>query len=391
MWLLNSATRERIEQAQSAGLLPTVAQQAEYSARYGYDPTAPSGLLTIAGDVAEIRVSGAITKTPSIMAMLFGDGNVTYPEIIQALAEADANPEVQRAEMRVDSPGGHFDGLFDTLASIQSFSKPLTAVVNNQASSAAYALVSQCDSITASNRAARVGSIGVVAAFSVDPDRVEIASTNAPKKRPDINTDAGQAVIREELDAMHELFVDAIATGRRTTIEKINAEYGQGATLMADEALKRGMIDNIAGAKLRAVALTAETLNHSANTGGDQLEIGMDLKTLKAQHPDVYEAARAEGITHERDRATSHLVAGTAAGMIDEAIQAVESGAEMNSTMTMKYTMAAVNRRDQQNRTDDEANTAQAAAAAAAEGAEDGAEAVLALVEQSLGLSAGGA
>lgn len=383
MWLLTAAVKQAIEHAEAAGFTPSAEQQADYMARFGFDTDEGGArLLTVAGDVAEIRVAGVITKAPSFMAMLFGGGNTTYSDINAALAAADADPTVARAEIRIDSPGGHFDGLFDTLAAIQSFSKPIAAVVHNQAASAAYAIASQTDRIVAANRAARVGSIGVAASFSIDDKVVDIASTAAPKKRPDVATAEGRAVVREELDAMHELFADAIATGRGVTVTQINADYGQGATLLADEALKRGMIDAI-----------ASTSNHTAaNAGGiNQEQATMDLKSLQAQHPDVYEAAVSEGVTQERDRVTSHLVAGQAAGMIDEAIAAVEAGTAMTSTMSTKYMMAAVNRGDQSNRqTDDEAAAAATIAAAADEDSASASDLVLAAVEQKLGITSQG-
>ena len=387
MWLLALAVKQAIEQAYHNGVLPTAEQQIAYEARYGLGEGGDfSRVLTMAGDVAEISVSGVITKSPSFIAMLFGGGNVTYPEIISALAEADKNPEVKRAELRIDSPGGHFDGLFDAIAAIQSFSKPLRAVVSNQAASAAYALASQADEIVATNRAARVGSIGIVGSFQVDDTAVDISSTNAPKKRPDPTTESGKAAIREELDAMHSLFVESIADGRSTSPEKVNAEYGQGATLLADEALKRGMIDAIAEAPLRVVKSTKSTT--TARSGGNNPEIGpMDLNTLKAQHPDVYAAAVQEGVTNERDRVSAHLTMGEASGDMTTALAAVNDGSIMTASLQAKYMAAGMNRRDQQNRQDDDGQASAAADGAQGEqGGEDAADQVLALVETQLGI-----
>lgn len=390
MWLLAAAVRQAIDRAYDSGVVPTADQQVEYEARYGLeDGPAHARILSIAGDVAEIAVEGVITKAPSFLAMLFGGGNVTYPEIIAALAEADSNPNVARAELRIDSPGGHIDGLFDAVAAIQSFSKPIRAVVHNQAASAAYALASQADELIANNRAARVGSIGIVATFGVDDDIVEVTSTEAPNKRPDPRTDEGAAVIREELDAMHALFVEAIASGRDTTPEKINAEYGQGAVLLADDALQRGMIDSIAGAPLRVVR--SANSKTTARNGGEQPEIGpMDLKTLQAQHPDVYAAAMQDGITQERDRVSAHLTMGEASGDMETALDAINSGDAMTNSLQAKYMAAGLNRRDQANRQDDDQAAAAAANGAQASADEDDGGQVLALVETGLGITAGG-
>lgn len=385
MWLLAAAVRQAIEQAHRNGVIPSAEQQAQYEARYGDYESDTSRVMAVAGDVAEIKVSGVITKAPSLMAMLFGGGNVTYPEIIQALAEAQADPAVKRAEMRIDSPGGSIDGLFDAIAAMQAFNKPLKAVVHNQAASAAYSLAAQADEIVAANRATRFGSIGIVGSFRVDESTVDITSTQAPKKRPDVTTEAGQAMVREELDALHEIFVDSIATGRDTTAEKINAEYGQGATLLAGEALKRGMIDSIAEQPLRVVGSSTSTT--SARSGGGNPEIGpMDLNTLRAQHPDVYAAAVQAGVDQERDRVSAHLTMGNASGDMETAMKAVKEGSAMTASLQATYLAAGMNRRDQENRQDDD-NAASGADGAnnSAEG-QDAADLVCGAVETALGI-----
>ena len=265
MWLLESSVRQTIEQAQKAGFTPSAEQQIQFETRLNSDAsTGNNRLLTVAGDNAEISVKGVITKSPSFMAMIFGGGNTTYPEIISAIAAAEQDDSVSNITFTVDSPGGHFDGLFDTLAAIQSAKKPTKAIISNVGASAAFAIASQADEVVASNIAARIGSVGVVATFSLNENEISITSTDAPKKRPDITTDEGVAMVREELDAMHEIFVDAIAEGRGTTTSKVNADFGQGSTVLANEALKRGMIDTVATSSLSVVKNTTTT---TANSG----------------------------------------------------------------------------------------------------------------------------
>jgi ClpP class serine protease len=387
MWLLEAAVRQAIEQAQKAGVVPTIEQQQQFEAsRYAAEESGVSRVMTLAGNSAEISISGVITKRPSFMAMLFGGGNVTYPEIISALAEADNDPNVQDITLAIDSPGGHFDGLFDTLAAIQATKKPVRAVVSGLGASAAYAIASQADEIVAANRAVRVGSVGVVATFMNDPTEISIASTNAPKKRPDVTTEEGQAMVREELDAMHEIFVDAIAEGRGATMEKVNAEFGQGATLLAGEALKRGMIDSIAETRLKAVDNTNST---TARSGGDKPEaVNMDLKTLMAQHPDVYAAAVAEGVSQERDRVSAHLIMGEKSGAMETASAAIKDGSAMTATLQATYLTSGMNRSDVATRQGEDAAASAADQATASADGDDAADNVASLVEARLGVSA---
>lgn len=384
MWLLEASVRQAIEQAQKSGFMPTVEQHATFeAARVGMAGGSNSRILTVAGSSAEVAVNGVITKAPSFLAMLFGGGNTTYPEIISALAEADSDPDIKEITLAIDSPGGHFDGLFDTLAAIQSVQKPIKALVSNVGASAAYAIASQADEIVAANKATRVGSVGVVATFGADDGTISITSTNAPKKRPDVTTEEGKAMVREELDAMHEIFVDAIAEGRSTRADTVNADFGQGATLLAGEALKRGMIDAVADSPLKAVKNTKTT----TASGGYKPEIGsMDLKTLKAQHPDVHAAAVQEGTDQERDRVTAHLIMGEKSGAMETASAAIKDGQGMTATLQATYLTAGMNRSDVATRQDDDAGANAGDNATVTDDQGDSGDAVASMIESRLGL-----
>jgi ClpP class serine protease len=323
--------------------------------------------LKLAGSVAQIDISGVLTKKPDFLAYFFGGGNTTYSAIQGALAYADASPDVKQIVLSVDSPGGQVDGLFETIAALQAVAsrKPVT-VQSSLAASAAYAIVSVAGKIEASSPSSTFGSIGVVSTYVIDEDTVDITSTQAPNKRPDPTTEKGQAVIRAYLDELHDLFVDAIADGRGVTAKVVNAEFGGGAVFTAAEAKRRGMVDSIKRSPLRAVGSTTKA---TVETGGaeNQKETNMDLKTLKAQHPDLVEALLKEGATAERDRVEAHLTMGEASGDMKTAVEAIKSGSPMTAKLQAQYMAAGLNRRDQNAHAQD----AQAAAAvvAGAEGA----------------------
>lgn len=381
MWLLEASVRQAIEQAQKAGFTPSAEQQARFG--NGDVFANDNRLLTIAGSSAEISVRGVLTKAPSFLAMLFGGGNTTYPEIVSAIAAAEQNDAVSDITLAIDSPGGHFDGLFDTLAAIQAAKKPTKAVISNVGASAAFAIASQADEVVASNIAARIGSIGVVATFMVYENEISITSTEAPKKRPDVTTEEGKAMVREELDAMHEIFVDAIADGRNTSVDKVNAEFGQGATVLANEALKRGMIDAIADSPPKVVKNAKTT---TANSGNQPEANNMDLKQLQAQHPETFAAAVQQGTTQERDRVTAHLMMGESSGDMKTAASAIKEGSEMTATLQATYMTAGMNRSDVTNRQDDDANANAGDNANAQDDNGDQAGDVASLIETKLGL-----
>ena len=391
MWLLENSVLHAIKQAYAAGVVPTFEQQQSFEANHitAFNDNGGSRILTIAGNSAEIAVKGVLTKAPDFLAMIFGGGNTTYPEIISALAEADQDDNITDATLRIDSPGGNFEGLFDTLDAISKFGKPITAIVSNMCASAAYAIASQTDNITASNHAALIGSIGVAADFRIDENTVTITSTNAPDKRPDVTTEEGKEAVRKQLDAMHDIFVEAIASGRHVMTDQINANFGQGATVLANEALKRGMIDNVAKPSLSNVNRPKHKT--TAKSGINSEDKSMDLATFKTSHPEIYSAAVAEGVTGERDRVVAHLTMGEASGDMPTAIGAINDGSIMTATLQSKYMAAGMNKADTNARGADDVDAADAADNADTDdcaNAADAADEVVAIVENQLGVNA---
>ena len=241
-WLLRSDTAAELRHA----LKSPAAFDVERRERFMADASARrSSALSVSGDIAQINVVGLLTKTPDFVAMLFGFGNTTYGEISDALASADADPRVSRLVMNVDSPGGTVAGLFEALQALSAFTKPVS-VVASCACSAAYAIAAVAGKITAVTPASEFGSVGVACSILVDDQVVDLASTNAPNKRPDVRTPEGQGAVRAELDAIHDLFVKAIADGRKTDTATVNQTFGRGGVMLASAARRAGMIDRVA-------------------------------------------------------------------------------------------------------------------------------------------------
>lgn len=388
MWLLDNSVMQSMREAKSVGVAPTADQQLQYSARISDAGSGDhSRIMSVAGDKAEITIKGVLTKTPDFMAMLFGGGNTTYSDINAALAAASSDPTINSTNLLIDSPGGHINGLFDTIAALQTFGKTLTCTVDGICASAAYAIASQAQKIEATNKASSFGSIGIVVDAFIDEGQVSITSTNAPNKRPDISTEEGKAVVVEELDAIHELFVDAIATGRGKTEKEVNATFGRGSMILANEAIKRGMIDGIAGANLRVVD-SSQKLN--ARGGDNNLESSMDITQLQATHPqlfaEVIKKGEAQGVESERDRVSSHLVMGSSSGDMKTAIEAIKEGSEMTATLQATYLSAGMNRSDISARANEDlaATAGDNANQELPQGADEGAE-VLAILQENIG------
>lgn len=337
MWLVVDSYFRLMEQAHRRGFVETAEHRIEIEAlSFG-----PARISSVQGSTATITIAGILTQEPDIMAMMFGGGNTTYPEIIGALAAADANDKIDNISIFVDSPGGQVAGMFQAMDAIRDTVKPTTVLVGNMAASAAFGLASQADTIIASHRSSRVGAIGTVVSLFSDESEITIASDNAPAKAPDAKTEAGVSAIKEELNDIAAMLDEGIAAGRSTTIKNINANFGKGGMVLAESAVEKGMIDGIQSQNPNpnqsAASASARGTKQEAHT--------MDLSQLKSEHPAVFAEAVACGVSQEQERVSAHLSSGEACGDMSIAMKAIQDGVLYgHPTTAAAYSNAAMRR-----------------------------------------------
>jgi ClpP class serine protease len=119
---------------------------------------------SFAGSIQVIPVYGALShRSTGLLSWLFGDV-MTYESIRRDFQAALTNSEVGSILFDIDSHGGEVAGVFDLADDIYKArgSKPILAIANENALSAAYLIASAADEIYLS-RTADVGSIGVTA------------------------------------------------------------------------------------------------------------------------------------------------------------------------------------------------------------------------------------
>ncbi len=361
-WLIREDVGMEMAQAMRALAPITPAMRADFETQIEERRAARAAAdgppnLRVAGDTAEIDVVGVLTEQEDFWLWLLGYANTAYADIRDALMRAQQNPAVKRAVLRVNSPGGNVDGLFETVAALQGFTKPMTATAK-MACSAAYDIACCASTIEAENAAACFGSIGVAVRYFVSENIVDITSTEAPNKRPDVRTEEGQAVVRKQLDDLHALFVDVIVAGRKTTVERVNADFGRGGVFLAAEAKRVGMIDSIASALRVAGGVTANKTTaspHDVGAKGDPME------------PMTYEQGVAAGVALERKRVNAHIKMGKQCGALDVAFAAINSGAAFaDEEVQADYMVAAQKRTAQTDRQADAQTVSDVTAHAAA-------------------------
>jgi signal peptide peptidase SppA len=214
-----------------------------------------------------------------------------YAQIAEAVDAARLDGRVKAIFLRGNSPGGLVDGCFDAADQIrlgngEAGGKPIWAHVR-MACSAAYALVSGCDRIVASEEA-DVGSIGVVithvdssamyAEWGLKVEAIESAphKTDAAGWKP--LTEEARAHLKAVVDQVAKRFVSVVSAGRALSEDDIRAQEARWYLAQHDDptisGLALGLVDEI-GSERAAFAALVASLSDSSDTN---MEIEMSLK-----------------------------------------------------------------------------------------------------------------
>lgn len=229
-------------------------------------------------NVAVIPVQGALFPRANLFSEVSGAYSVEM--LARDLQAAQTDKSIKAVVLQIDSPGGHTTMINEFAAQIKAFDKPIVSYVVGQAASAAYWLAAATDKIYLDSTA-MVGSIGIVASYLKGESKTtEFVSSNAPDKRPDLESDTGKALIQTLVNDMESVFIESIMTNRSMTFEQVTSL--RGGVIVGAKAVSAGFADEISN--LEAVIAS---LN---------MEFNMDLSTLKADHSAVYKAAFDEGL-----------------------------------------------------------------------------------------------
>lgn len=207
------------------------------------------------GDVAVLRIGGFIAQKPSLFSMLFG--GTSTEALVRELSAVMNDGSIGAVVLDVDSPGGEVFGLEEAAGAIRAMrgTKPLFAVANPLAASAAYYLASQASDV-AVTPSGLVGSIGVIAHHVDESSRIERAGlrvtqvTYGRRKGEESSvgplSDEARASIQARVDTYGRKFEADVAKGRRVSVDKVRSQFGEGALMTADDAKGVGLVDRVA-------------------------------------------------------------------------------------------------------------------------------------------------
>lgn len=207
--------------------------------------------------VGSLPLFGPIFPRASMMTEM--SGATALATLAADFRKLEASADVRNILIVSDSPGGSITDVRAFGALVAAATKPVTVFVTGMCCSAAYHICSQAGTVIA-DPFALIGSVGVLMCGSYQelPDEdgcrtVEIVSSNAPNKRPDLSTEEGRSTIRAMLDGIEEVFIQDIARGRKVPASTVKQDFGRGATLSARQAKEVGMIDRVEAGGLSAV------------------------------------------------------------------------------------------------------------------------------------------
>ena len=208
------------------------------------------------GSVAVIPVFGTIAHRAHMVNQVSGAGGTSTEMLGKTIRMAASDPSIAAIVLDVDSPGGAVDGTPEVVDAIFNArgSKPIVAVANSLAASAAYWIGSAATELGVTPSGS-IGSIGVLAVreYLDGPDpktgrTMEIVKAGKYKAEgmgPGPLSDDARAHLQGMVDHYYGVMVRSIARNRGVSPDQVRTEYGEGRMFTAQEGLARGMVDRI--------------------------------------------------------------------------------------------------------------------------------------------------
>jgi len=215
----------------------------------------PSAELAITPDgIAIVPVIGTLVARSGYLGA--ASGLTAYSDIADAIEAAATDPGIRAILLDVDSSGGEVGGLFDLVDHIQAIrsqcGKPIWAVADEAALSAAYAIACTADRLYVT-QTGEIGSVGVVAVHRDESGadaQAGLAWTfvHAGACKVDGNphqplSDSARTSLQADVDALYGRFVDLVAQCRKKPPETIRAT--EAAVYRGDQAVAAGLADKI--------------------------------------------------------------------------------------------------------------------------------------------------
>lgn len=178
---------------------------------------------------------------------------ISTTQIARDLRAFAADPSIKVIILDIDSPGGTVSGVEELAREIHAVRehKPIVAVANSMAASAAYWLASQASDVVVTPTG-QVGSIGVYAGHAdysqaFEKMGIKVTLVHAGRYKVEGNPfqpldDEARAELQRSVDEYYRMFVSAVERGRG----ELSEDVMQGRMYSAEQALKHRLVDRVA-------------------------------------------------------------------------------------------------------------------------------------------------
>lgn len=299
--------------------------------------------------IAVIPISGTLTHEPmpGVNSM---SGLTSYQSIRQAFDKALQDQSKHTILLNINSNGGQVNGCFDLVDHIYNSrgQKPIIAISNESAYSAAYALGSAADKFYVT-RTAGVGSIGVIALHAdmsekLKNEGIKYTAIKAGKYKDDGSpykplTDQAKSSIQSRVDDTYHLFVNTVARNRNLEPEQIystEAQVYEGQKAvelgLADKVTTYDNVINTYGGINKIMANTDLELKIDTTEAEDKInklseevkKLNVEIAEMTAMLPNAMEESIQLGKDAERNRVMSILekcIAGHKIELIEDLVK----------------------------------------------------------------------
>ena len=209
---------------------------------------------TAGNNIAVMGLYGPIMQRAGLMDMC--TGGTSTQGFTQSLRAAMADDSVSQILVDIDSPGGSVAGVAELAAELRTArnTKPIVAVANSMAASAAYWLGSSCSELYCTP-GGQVGSIGVITAHddiskAMEEAGIKTTLITAGKFKAEGNPygPMDEDALRNTqsmIDSYYADFTGDVSKGRKVGIDAVRDDMGQGRMLRGVDAQKAGMVDGV--------------------------------------------------------------------------------------------------------------------------------------------------
>ena len=205
------------------------------------------------GNVALIPIKGTIWGEES--RDLFGSTISSSTTINNFIKKAEENPKIKAIIFEINSGGGSAVASDEIASEVKKTTKPTVAWIREVGASGAYWIASATDHIIA-NRMSVTGSIGVIASYLEFSRLLEHYNVTYQRliagRYKDIGspfkemTDEEEDFFQEQLDLIHEFFIDEVAQNRNLSKEQTE-ELATGMFYLGVQAKNLGLVDELGG------------------------------------------------------------------------------------------------------------------------------------------------